>query len=580
VTPPLNRRSFLTGALGAGSVALLGSTLTGCGSSAGDGLALGRPVRRNPTLGRTSGVYYKKGYVGPIASGKGRITTGPAELRVLVMQNATVGDWHTNKFTKWYEERTGVKVHFDVIASEDSKTKINAMIASGDIPDVFMGAGFTASQLMYYGDQGLFLRLNDLIGKYGTETRRVFRDIPESKELATAPDGSIYAVPGINDCFHCKAWEPKMWVYQPWLDKLGLELPDTPDAFEEMLKAFKTGDPNGDGKKDEIIPFAANKDMPIEPFFMAPYLYTPPAPWLYLEDGKVTSATDQEGWREGLRFLHRLGKQGLINPGTFTQDGEALNRIGANKARPLLGSSMAGYYGGIVGALDLVDPKARWRNFTTVPVLKDADGKRTSSWLHYQGVILGNFVITKACRNPEIALMWGDGLMELEAVCRQNLGALGTNWEWGGKGRKGINGKQALWERNPKKLPQPGEYWDQAGLMYRSNDFRLGQYADPKNPDFEKPLYEETKESYYKWRVERERVMPPQYMTADQVGESGEIQVTMQNYVKQSIAKFTLGELDPNKDGDWKAYLSKLHSIGLKRFLTIQQAAYDAKYGS
>ena len=40
-----------------------------------------------------------------------------------------------------------------------------------------------------------------------------------------------------------------------WLDKFNLELPETIDEYYTVFKAFKTQDPNGNGKDDEI-PFS------------------------------------------------------------------------------------------------------------------------------------------------------------------------------------------------------------------------------------------------------------------------------------------------------------------------------------
>ena len=76
-----------------------------------------------------------------------------------------VGDWNNNTYTKWLEEKTGVKVQFDavLVTSPDGSadlSKINAMIASGDLPDAFMAVGLTRDQIALYGQQGLFQALD------------------------------------------------------------------------------------------------------------------------------------------------------------------------------------------------------------------------------------------------------------------------------------------------------------------------------------------------------------------------------------------------------------------------------------
>src|SRR5690606_8565908 len=97
----------------------------------------------------------------------------------------------------------------------------------------------------------VLLPLNDLIDQYGSEIKRAFEDDPDLKAAITAPDGNIYALPHVNDCFHCW-YSQKAWINKAWLDKLGLEIPTTTDDFYNVLKAFKKQDRIGKGNDDEF----------------------------------------------------------------------------------------------------------------------------------------------------------------------------------------------------------------------------------------------------------------------------------------------------------------------------------------
>ncbi len=50
----------------------------------------------------------------------------------------------------------------------------------------------------------------------------------------------------------------KLWIYKPWLDKLGLKMPETTEELYQVLKAFKEQDPNGNGQADEL-PLSTSK---------------------------------------------------------------------------------------------------------------------------------------------------------------------------------------------------------------------------------------------------------------------------------------------------------------------------------
>ena len=102
------------------------------------------------------------------------IVTEPVTFTLVVVpQNLTVGDWSKNEFTRWMEQQTGIKIQLRQVAGNgddpETMTKVNAMMAAGDIPDAFLGITFTRSQLYLYGAQNLFVDLDPYLGKYAPE---------------------------------------------------------------------------------------------------------------------------------------------------------------------------------------------------------------------------------------------------------------------------------------------------------------------------------------------------------------------------------------------------------------------------
>ncbi|UUZ87014.1 extracellular solute-binding protein [Paenibacillus sp. P26] len=146
--------------------------------------------------------------------------------------------------------------------------KKKLLLASGDYPAVFLSGDLTQAEQIDYGKQGVLKPLNDLIDKYGVEIKKAFQQDPDLKKSITAPDGKIYALPHINECFHCW-YSQKVWINTTWLKKLNLQMPTTTEEFYQVLKAFKTQDPNGNGKQDEIPLSGADKTWHGNP---APFL--------------------------------------------------------------------------------------------------------------------------------------------------------------------------------------------------------------------------------------------------------------------------------------------------------------------
>ena len=285
------------------------------------------------------------------------LTEEKVTFSLLSVHNPEVTDYDDNRFTEWLEEKTNVHIEWQLVSEEEAATELNLILASGDIPEIIFGI-VTPSQEAHYGAQGLFLPLNDLIEEHAPRLKRIFEVYPAAKAALTAPDGNIYSMPFLEDCYHC-TMSQKLWIYQPWLDTLGLEMPTTTDEFEQVLLAFKEQDPNGNGQADEI-PLSTTMSEEgwqnrLDLFFMNSFIYNPGqenpgGPWLILRDGRVTPVYNTPEWKEGLKYLQRLYSQGLIDPQSFTQDIDGLQRLGNNPDEVILGSVPAGYMGVFIAA--------------------------------------------------------------------------------------------------------------------------------------------------------------------------------------------------------------------------------------
>ncbi|MCP4406050.1 MAG: extracellular solute-binding protein [bacterium] len=511
------------------------------------------------------------------------IVKEPVTLNVLMRTNAFVEDFATNEFTKWYEEKTNVKIDWQVLPQTGAEDKVNLMLATGDLPDVIMTFRLTSTQLMLYGAQGLFLPLNDMIEKYGVETKRVFEETGWLEKVITSPDGNIYGLPSINECYHC-FYSQKLWINQPWLDTLDLEMPQTTEEFYQVLKAFKEQDPNGNGKADEI-PLAGALETTgwmtfLDGFLMNAFIYTHKFndkinEYFILDDErKIDIVVNKPEWKEGLQYLHRLYKEGLISDLTFTQTKKQLKQMGENPDIEILGAAVAGAHGNFVQPYS---ESGRWKQYTAVPPLEGPNGLRVTGYKPFaihEGP--GRFVITSACENPEVAFRWAEGMYELETTLRSIAGVLGRDWDWAEKDEIGINGKPAIWKRHLKFGQLQNANWSQAGISYRPNHLRLGEVAGKAEDNLELILYRETNEKYEPYGRPLEKLIPPMTFTEDQSMELAEMGTTIQNYIREMLARFVTGDVDI--ETGWDEYVATLDSMGLSRYIEIHQEAYNTMW--
>ena len=102
-------------------------------------------------------------------------------LKALIFPDPNVSDYVNNEFTKWLEEKTNI--HLDITLAPqtqtDADTKLNAIFASGDLPDIIIGwVNMDLARELVLAQQGLIVPINDYIDKYGVETQRIFKEMP------------------------------------------------------------------------------------------------------------------------------------------------------------------------------------------------------------------------------------------------------------------------------------------------------------------------------------------------------------------------------------------------------------------
>jgi len=509
----------------------------------------------------------------------------PVEVRVFAVQEQGI-DLATNKFTKFAEEKFNIKFKFETIPSDGAKEKRQISLASGDYPDAYILTHyidqFSQSDLLKFGQQGVIVPLNDLIDQYAPNIKAAMESNSDLKTLNTAPDGNIYGLVAYTQCFHC-SYPNKMWLNTKWLEQLNLQMPTTPEEFKNVLKAFKTQDPNGNGKADEVALSGSTEEFGVRvlPFLMSPFVYNDDRNYLNFANGKVESAAIKPEWKAGLAYVKSLYDEGLIDPGAFTQNAEAFKKIGENADAEILGVG-AGMHPAIF--LNLDGPRAK--DYNPVPPLQGPAGSNAT---HDNGGVSpgAKFVITnKASDEAKAALMkLADYMYTAEGQTNGANGMKGIDWEDPAPGDK------ALGENvEPKVKPIPSKQgeaprnagWSGMGHFYMPKDYRDSwvQGTDVYDPaNYERRLYQATllyqghepKELFPIWSL---------WVDPATVDESSILQTNIRNYIDQNALQFVTGSKDLDKD--WDSYVKGLQNLKLDRYLEILQTAYDnsAKAGS
>ena len=500
------------------------------------------------------------------------IVEEPVTLSMFAVKNPYIEDFATNDFTKFYEEKTNVHIEWNV-ATGDTTQAFNLMLASGEYNDMVMEIGLSKASMLDYAEQGILMDIKPYIDEHGYYIKEMFEEAPAIPNDLTM-DGAIYGLPKVTESYRYE-YKEKMWVYKPWLEKLGIAMPETTEDFYQMLKAFKEKDPNGNGIADEI-PLAARgvKDNHgIEPFIMSAFIPTL-STRVYVDDkDKVQFVAVQPEYREGLRYLNKLYKEGLLYSDTFILDRAQIMSIGEND--PVILGAGPGMFPGMFTISN--GNSQRYYEYVAIPPLEGPEGVRAAA--KAPNTYKGNFMVTTDCQNPDIAIKWVDWFYSAEGKSKsQATVTSGANEKRPAReGELSYNGQQAKWAID--KVENKAS--DDAGMTHNRSWQNFGVYYSSFEDSFNTCNYNDILDPHHEWynayaahdKYKTEIYLGDLVIPSEDIAEYNDIKTAL-NDVEVSFASFVIGDL--SLDNDWDTYVANLEKLGLSRYLEILQNAYDA----
>ena len=207
-------------------------------------------------------------------------------------------DYHTG-FPDAAAKETGIQINWDTILNADWADKKSVLLASGELPDAFMGS-ICFSETDILSNTGTFIALDDYIDEYMPNFKSIMESDPTMKSLATSADGHIYGLPAKKPCRPTVG--NQLFINKTWLDNLGLDVPTTYDEFVDVLRAFKEQDANGNGDASDEIPYGTgNADATM--FFCLPFGVRVGGENTYsmtMEDGSPVFIPTSEEYKAGI----------------------------------------------------------------------------------------------------------------------------------------------------------------------------------------------------------------------------------------------------------------------------------------
>lgn len=472
------------------------------------------------------------------------------------------------------EEQTNVHIEWTCFVEDQFADKKNLALAQfGNLPDGLFTAGMSDYDLLRYAKQGIIIPLENLIDKYMPNLQAVFEKYPEYRTMCTAPDGHIYSFPWIEQLGEGKEAIQAIggipYINKKWLDYLGLEVPSTVDELEQVLIAFRD---HADELEQEfeiegdVIPmsFIINNGDQDPAFLINGFgegYGDVPDHFAVTDEGKVIYTVVQEGYREGIQWLHELVEEDLVDPEAFTQEWSTYVAKGKNHRY------------GLCFTWDIANVD-NYEDYVMMPALAGPDGlvnitRQNAS--ETSGFDRGRCVLTTSCRDTALAAAWIDQMYAPLQSVQNNWGTYGekdtanifelsTNNE-GGEMLRHLE----LGDNSPVEVRQAQSVNGPLAVLNDYYDVYVTQPDDAKwRLDNMHEVYLDDMHTQY--------VYPNVFMNIEDTNKVSQYDTDIRKYAEQKKADWIL---NGGIEEEWDSYLEKMEEYGLSDYLAIKQKYFD-----
>ncbi|NLM26642.1 MAG: hypothetical protein GX211_00490 [Clostridiaceae bacterium] len=559
------------------TLSMLFGIMTGCGSSQEPVTPPDGSASQGGTVvesGTDSGIPKHLAEIGYQPTGY-PVVTKPITFTLAGITNpvylGTAEDWKKNKFWIRMEEMTNVKFDFiKVISPEAWEEQKSIMMASQDLPDVFFQCKFSKQEEQKFGGQGLLMDIKPYITEeYIPNLVALDKQYPGLLKEITTPTGAIYSLPEITALLPKRAAE-NITVNKTWCKILGIDLPTDTESFYQMLKAFKTGDPNQNGKPDEIPMCVAG--MSQLKFFttMFGYIYGENGMFADDENQNIIYVPTTPEYKEYLKYFQKLYAEGLMDPDTFALTTNDVKAKGSAKD-PLLGVIYTRSARTVVDGLSQLHPDGDIGNVDHIRlndyeyvVLKAANGKQYCP-ANSNLATTGRCVVTSKCKYPEVFMRWMDYLYTQEGGTAVWMGREGKEFK--------IEDGVLKWLNEDGTVASDDKMLD----IRKKAAIQMGGNQPGLRPDvvlkmeLELVRMQEVVSDYIR------PAMPSFYFEDSQVSELTALTADLNPYIEQFAANAITGNIDIDKE--WDTFQNTIQQMGGERLRLIYQACLDRYMG-
>lgn len=478
---------------------------------------------------------------------------------------------------KRLQEKTNVEIDWTAIQADQWSDKISLEMANTkNMTDFIFSAGFSDNDLLKYAKQGVIIPLEEYIDAYMPNLQAVFEKYPEYRTMCTDTEGHIWALPWIeqlgNEKTAIQTIGNMSFINKKWLDFLNLEVPTTVDEFEQVLIAFRdhASEIQAEfGIDGSIIPMSCIvNDGDQDPSliingFGEGYGDADKARHIAVtNDKEVICSATQDGYKEGIEWLHKLYEEGLIDTESFTQEWSTYVAKGKSGRYGVCFSWDVANIDNLEDWVPLPALTADTRNITP------QNGSFTS------GFDRGRCVVTAVAENPALICAWLDQMYDPFQSPQNNWGTYGEDddfdiFELSKNAEGGEMLKHApLGDASPVEVREAESV---GGPLAVLNDYYDVYVTCPDDAQYRLDWIKE----YYTPDMNLDYVYPNVFMNQEDTKKLSDLQTDIEKLINANKSDWIMNGFT---DDDWNQYLSELDGYGLEEYLQIFQKYLDDYY--
>ena len=257
------------------------------------------------TTALLSGCGTSKANNAPSATNSASGSKEPTKISIMIPLFNTEAPAADSPVIKKIEEFANVKLDINFVPSNTYNDKVNVSIAANQLPQMVAVQDIKATSFVNAARSGMFWDLTSQIKDLPNLSKNYDPVMLKNASL----DGKNYGLPRGRGLTRAGGV-----LRKDWLSKLGLQKPTTVDELYNVIKAFATKDPDGNGKDDTVglVMGAETTGNLFSAFDLIVTAYGGGNGY-ELKDGKVVPTFMSDPYLKALKWYKRLYDEKLVN---------------------------------------------------------------------------------------------------------------------------------------------------------------------------------------------------------------------------------------------------------------------------